>query len=112
MKFPSFIRLPRNKRFGIDPRYYDPIKEEIEERTSAIKREMEGEANESTPGRISFARKTSAVPQTSFIQMGIAALLGGGVVGWLYFGNQILNILWVFVPIYLYFRFKKTKRSN
>ena len=43
MKLPSFIKLPGHKKFTITPRYYDPIKEEIMERTEAIKRKMSRE---------------------------------------------------------------------
>ncbi|MBV6645177.1 MAG: hypothetical protein KI790_06995 [Cyclobacteriaceae bacterium] len=108
MKFPSLIRLPRNKRFTIEPRYYDPIKEEIEERTEKIRREMQGDQEGAfSPGRIAFERKTQSIPAGSFLQLIIAAILGLGVIGWLFYGNQIFYVLYACVPIYLYFRFKK-----
>lgn len=44
MKLPSIFKTASYQRFEIKPRYYDPIKEEIEERTARIKRELE-EAN-------------------------------------------------------------------
>lgn len=28
----SFVRLPRNQKFNYEPRYFDPLKEEIDER--------------------------------------------------------------------------------
>lgn len=113
MRFPSLIRLPRNRRFTIEPRYYDPIKEEIEERTRKIKQEMQGKNGdgEYVPGRISFERKTSPVPNSSFLQLLIAAVLGGGVVGWLYYGNVIFYTLWLIVPIYLFFRLRSLRRK-
>lgn len=43
MKFPSLFRTTAPMRFDVKPRYYDPIKEELEERTSRIKRELEEE---------------------------------------------------------------------
>jgi hypothetical protein len=43
MKFPSIFRTASPMRFDIKPRYYDPIKEEIEERTARIKSELEQE---------------------------------------------------------------------
>jgi hypothetical protein len=114
MKFPSLIRLPRNKRFEVSPRYYDPIKEEIEERTRRIKQEMEsGNAGEYVPGRISFERKTESVPSTSLIQLGIAALLGIMVVGWLFYGGQFFYyVLYAAIPIYIYFRFIRKRSKN
>ena len=43
MKLPTIFRTASHQRFSIKPRYYDPIKEEIEERTSRIKMELEQE---------------------------------------------------------------------
>lgn len=40
MKLLSIFKTPTYQKFAIKPRYYDPIKEEIEERTSRIKREL------------------------------------------------------------------------
>jgi hypothetical protein len=108
MKFPSLIRLPRNRKFGIEPRYYDPIKEEIEERTRLIKQEMEGTADgtEYVHGRISFQRKTQSVPNASLMQLAIAAFLGILIIGWLYVGNDIFYyMLFAAVPVYVYLRF-------
>ena len=109
IKFPSMIRLPKNKRFTVEPRYYDPIKEEIEERTRRIKEEMTGQARDGqyTRSRIVFERKTQSVPSASFLQLLIAAALGLGLIGWLYYGNDVLYALWLAVPVYLYYRFRK-----
>ena len=54
MKLPSLTRLPKNRRFNFQPRYYDPIKEEIEERTSRIKKEI-GDSSEFYREHISAA---------------------------------------------------------
>lgn len=43
MKLPTIFRTASHQRFEIKPRYYDPIKEEIEERTARIKMELEQE---------------------------------------------------------------------
>lgn len=115
MRFPSFIKVARFRRFELTPRYYDPIKEEIEERTERIRREMIGHGQDAegySPTRISFERRTSSVPNTSMMQMLIAAILGSLVVGWLYFGNDIFYALWLAVPVYLYFRLKKSPRQT
>ena len=46
MKLPSIVRVSKPRRFDITPRHYDPIKEEIEQRTLAIKKELlEGAEN-------------------------------------------------------------------
>ncbi len=113
MRFPSLFRLPQSQRFQIKPRYYDPIKEEIKERTERIKREEEsGIKSDYMPGRISFERKTTAVPSASFLQLIIAAVLGGLLVGWFYYGNDVFYVLWVSVPIYGYYRFRKILKRN
>lgn len=110
MKFPSIIKTARYRRFEVEPRYYDPIKEEIEERTERIKRELNGEYDaQYTGGRISFDRKTRKTANASMLQLVIAAVLGSGVMGWLYFGNDIFYALWLVVPIYLFFRFRKPR---
>lgn len=40
MGIPRFIKLPGHKRFEYTPRYWDPEKEEFEERVRQIKQEM------------------------------------------------------------------------
>ena len=111
MRFPSLIRLPRNKQFEVKPRYYDPIKEEIAERTARIKKELEGEASGEPSGRITFERKSAAAPNASMLQLAIAAILCLGILGWLNYGNDIAYALLAFIPIYFYFRFKRLFRK-
>ena len=108
MKIPSFIKLPNHKKFIITPRHYDTIKEEIAERTEMIRKEMSGEEHFGTrSSRITFDRRSSQGPLTSGLQLVIAAILGLFVLGWLYFGNQIGYILWLALPVYGYFKFRK-----
>ena len=114
MRFPSLFRLPRHQQFRIQPRYYDPVKEEIKERTERIKEEMDGKAEGNyQPSKISFRRKTKSAPATSMIQLGIAALLGVMVLGWLQFGNEVFYyLLWIVFPIYLIYRLKSVRRRK
>lgn len=114
MRFPSLFRLPRHQQFRIQPRYYDPVKEEIKERTQRIKEKMEGKADAPyQSSKITFKRKTKSAPLTSMIQLGIAALLGLMVLGWLQFGNEVFYyVLWIIVPIYLIYRLKSLKRRK
>ena len=108
MKLPSFIKLPGHKKFTITPRYYDPIKEEIMERKEAIKRKISREENFKTSDhKITIDRRSSQRPNTLGLQIVIAIGLSLGIVGWLYFGNYILNLLWLIIPTYLIFKFKK-----
>ena len=108
MKLPSFIKLPGHKKFTITPRYYDPIKEEIMKRTEAIKRKMSKEENFKTSDhKITIDRRSSQRPNTLGLQIVIALGLSLGIMGWLYFGNSILNLIWLIIPTYLIFKFKK-----
>ena len=114
MRFPSLFRLPRHQQFHIQPRYYDPVKEEIKERTERIKKSMDGERDtDYTPAQISFKRKTKSAPATSMIQLLIAAVLGMMILGWLEFGNDIFfYLLWIVVPAYIFYRLKILRRRK
>lgn len=118
MKVPSIVRLPKYKSFSYEPRHYDPIKEEIEERTERIRRELEaenliekredeeGQAKTHSAASISFRRKERSNNNATLLQLAIAALLGALVVGWLYYGDKIFYSLFLIFPVYIYFRFK------
>ena len=58
MGIPRFIKLPGHKQFNYSPRYYDPDKEEREDRIRRIKQEMgidiPGDPTRSTIRRGSF----------------------------------------------------------
>ena len=113
MKLPSFIKLPDHKKFTIAPRYYDPIKEEIMERTEIIKRKMSGEENfEVKAHKITFDRRASPGPNTSGLQILIALILGSSFLGWLNYGNSILYLLWLILPVYLFLKFKKKRAKR
>lgn len=114
MRFPSLFRLPKHQQFRIQPRYYDPVKDEIKERTERIKEEMEGkDAGDYRPSRIEFKRKAKSAPATSMLQLGIATLLGLMVLGWLQFGNEIFYyLLWIALPVYLLYRLKTLRKRK
>ncbi len=57
MKLPTIFRTASHQRFAIKPRYYDPIKEEIEERTARIKMELEQEGEIEESGDTSSSRR-------------------------------------------------------
>ena len=90
MRFPSLFRVPKYQQFEIKPRYYDPVKEEIKERTERIKQEMEGkERGEHEPTRISFRRKTKSAPMTSMLQLPDCGSFRHVGFGWLQFGSEV-----------------------
>jgi hypothetical protein len=110
MKLPSLTRLPKNNRFNFQPRYYDPIKEEIEERTSRIKKEL-GESDEYYREHISSAfrrrartQKTSGILQFIFIISFVFISFG-----YIYFGNQIFYAFLILIPLYIWM--KRRSRS-
>ena len=97
MKLPSIINIPAYLRFKYEPRFYDPVKEDIDGRRTRIKRQIDGEKRRGTYSsatRIegSFTRRTPYEGKSSFLRLTIAAILFSGVVGFLYFGNIALYI--------------------
>ncbi|MEN8230823.1 MAG: hypothetical protein ABFS38_21895 [Bacteroidota bacterium] len=62
MGIPRFIKLPGHKQFNYSPRYWDPEKEERDERVRRIKQEMgydmPSDSNRSTIRRGSFRQAT------------------------------------------------------
>lgn len=62
MGIPRFIKLPGHKQFNYSPRYWDPDKEELEERIRRIRQEMgvdvPSDPNRSTIRRGSFRQAT------------------------------------------------------
>lgn len=45
MGIPSFFKVPQNRRFNFVPRYYDPDREEFEQRVARAKREVEQDSS-------------------------------------------------------------------
>ncbi|EMS33086.1 hypothetical protein C943_00363 [Mariniradius saccharolyticus AK6] len=109
MKLPSILRVASPQRFEIKPRYYDPIKEEIEQRTARIKKELQAEgkiplADEDTEDmtysssiRGAFAsgnhirgRSTSLFNSASMLRLVIFMILIAAVFGYIYLGPEAL----------------------
>ena len=102
MRFPSILKIPEHKRFKLQNRYYDPVKEDIENRTAKIKAEMERrkKLEEIDPsGRES--RIAGAFSQKSYykesksgmLRFTLMVVLFFGTIGYLYLGNVVLYIL-------------------
>ncbi|MDN3204958.1 hypothetical protein [Algoriphagus sediminis] len=131
MKFPSIFRTNSPMRFDIKPRYYDPVKEEIEQRTSQIKKDLEaqglldksGEEGENYESSIrgSFAnyrggikeRSKNPFSSTAMIRTMIILFLVGSLFGYIYFGPIVFEIIaysaLLIIAIYLFFRLKPKK---
>jgi hypothetical protein len=135
MKLPSIFRTASHARFEIKPRHYDPIKEDIEDRTSRIRQELirDGQLSDAeieegvekrrglgTGIRGSFAhrgmkpKKASMISTSSIIRTILFFCMIIGVFGYIYVGPEIFYYL-VFGAIgiaggYYLLRFlKKTK---
>ena len=120
MKIPSIIRIPKHQRFHIEPRYYDPVKEEIEQRTSRIKKELElekqGRAAEesdneyrtriagSFSGRIAKRERSGS---TGLFQFLLVIVLFLSFIGYLYIGNSALYVLGLFMALFIYLKVRK-----
>ncbi len=135
MKFPSLFRTNTPMRFDIKPRYYDPVKEEIEQRTSRIKKELaaKGELDENDLDRIgsfgsgikgSFAQHKgirersgeNAFTSTAMIRTFIFLILVGSIFGYIYLGPVIFEFLLygaaIVFAIYFFFKLKSKRKNN
>ena len=134
MKFPSIFNTSSPMRFDIKPRYYDAVKEEIDQRTSRIKRELlaegliqdEDEDLGSYGGGIkgSFAQyrgiKERSAPNifasTAMIRTLIFLILLGSIFGYIYLGPVIFEYMayatLLIGAIYFFFRLKSKKKND
>ena len=106
MRFPSLFRVPKNTRFNYEPRYYDPVKEELDQRVTRIQQEMKEEKHIDLRStfRETYERRKKAGRKASANQIIVLTLVAGGTVGWLFYGNNALYALLLVFPIYIYFR--------
>ncbi len=117
LKLPSLTKKPRYQRFHMEPRYYDPIKEDIANRTARIKAELgmtdddETDFGYSSQISGSFRRNLKhtkgKVDQTSMIRLIVLIALVLLVGGFVYIGTEVFYILLLYVPFYLW---KKIRR--
>ncbi|MBR9998418.1 MAG: hypothetical protein KFF73_05570 [Cyclobacteriaceae bacterium] len=109
MRLPTLTRLPKNKRFNFQPRYYDPIKEEIVERTSRIKSEINQETSAAYRENISaaFRRRSRAEKKSGVMQFGFVILFLLIFIGFLTFGEKIFLSFLLLIPIYIWIKMKR-----
>jgi hypothetical protein len=133
MKLPSLFKTSQHSRFDVKPRYYDPIKEEIEQRTSRIKRELIAEGQLSADeasleednydvgssirgsfqGSLIKGRSSSALSSTGVLRLFIFLLLLGGIFGYIYIGQVVIHIiLYAAAGIFGFYIFKRLKNKN
>ncbi len=134
MKFPSVFRTAAPMRFDIKPRYYDPVKEEIDQRTSRIKRELQSEGilKEGEEGLDSYGAglrgafsqhrgikersSPNAFASTAIIRTMIFLILMGSIFGYVYLGpvvfEYMLYMVMLIVAVYFFFRLKPKKKNE
>ncbi|UXX78359.1 hypothetical protein N7E81_13435 [Reichenbachiella carrageenanivorans] len=115
MKFPSLIRTSKFSQFHYEPRYYDPIKEEIEGKLKAARANQNNPSD--TPSYTSsisaaFRKRERKSNQASVVQMLIAAAMLLTFVGWVFYGNQVFYVYLLLSPLYFYFRLKGRNKSR
>jgi len=113
MKFPSFLKIPKHQRFRFEPRYYDPVKEEIEQRVSRIQKEISDDdsIDDNYRQRISssYQRRTydRRTPVGSGLQQFMMMIiLFGGFIGYIFLGNIALYALLLLIVLYAYLRLR------
>lgn len=109
MKIPSLSRLPRYTRFNFEPRYYDPVKEDIQNRTERIKGELKITSSHSHRELIksAFNNRAKREKSSDLMQILLIIILSGTFGGWLLYGNVALYFGLVSFPLYLFFRTRK-----
>ncbi len=130
MKIPGlFTKSAKYHRFEYKPRYYDPKKEEHDEREARLRKEIaleKGEApvEENNPydhrvrmkGAFQSARKRSAPtkdePNYAVIRLGILLIISLLLVGFFQWGGKVVYALFLVFPIWIYLRFFKKKKTE
>lgn len=109
MKFPSLSRVSNYKRFNFEPRYYDPVKEDIQNRTERIKGELNITSFKSHREHIksAFSKRAKRDKTSDFMQLLLIIIMLGTFGGWLIYGTVVLYISLVVFPIYIFIRTRK-----
>jgi hypothetical protein len=117
MNIKGFFKTARYQRFHLEPRYYDPVKEDIQNRTSRIKAEMGLTNGDIDPGfrsqiRGSFRKNMKHTPskaggQAAMLRIIIFTVLVLLVGGFVYVGTEIFYVFLLYVPFYLWKKFRK-----
>ncbi|MDH5475072.1 MAG: hypothetical protein OEX22_05215 [Cyclobacteriaceae bacterium] len=117
MRIPSILKIPKHQRFNVEPRYYDPVKEDISQRTSRIKKELEASDNKETESENEYktqiagsfsGRIVKRDRSANFFQFLLIIVLTASSVGYLYFGDVALYLLGIFMLLFVYIKFKKS----
>lgn len=106
MKIPSLTKIPQHQKFSYAPRFYDPIKEDIEQRTERIRKEMGRNPTSSYQSSFqhAFGRRSSENRKSNITQLVIIMLLMVTIFGYIYYGNVALYLILIIAPVYIFVR--------
>jgi hypothetical protein len=108
MKIPSLVRVPKYRRFNFEPRHYDPIKEDLKNRTELIEQQLKNNSSETAiKQRISetFVRdKHRTGGKINGLQIALVFLLSATFVGYVYIDFYAFFITGVIISIYVLFK--------
>lgn len=112
MKIPSLVKLPKYSKFNFEPRYYDPVKEDIENRTQMIRAELEAHERISPDERARFSsemeqtysRRAAQDQKSTIMQVVFIFLFIGLFAGYLFYGNYVLYAAFIILPMYILYR--------
>ncbi|MGK7389541.1 MAG: hypothetical protein ACNS60_04295 [Candidatus Cyclobacteriaceae bacterium M2_1C_046] len=121
MNINPFYRSPKYQKFHLEPRYYDPVKEEMQEREEQIRRRMamgnaslndnpDASEDENFHSSIqgSFTRRRSAPGSSaSIMQLIIMLLLAGLIFGYIFIGEMALYVVVLISCVLLYLKMKR-----
>lgn len=112
MKLPTLTRLARYKRFDYQPRYYDPVKENVQARVKSIQKRMEQEntgvyQQNDTRIREAFQQNRRKSKQIDLMQIAFILLFGGTIYAYLEYGNPVIIPAFSLFVGYVWLRIKK-----
>lgn len=109
MKLPSIFRVPGHQRFDIQPRYYDPIKEDIDKRTNRIRQELKNERNGGRADSIreAYRVRTGSNRSADLFQFLMIIIVGVSIGGYLMYGANVYFALLLLIPLYIFLRRRK-----
>ena len=114
-----FTKTPKYQRFSYTPRFYDAKKEEMEAREKRIKSELETKKGDEVDltqhrsiiaGSFHAARKRSkpsTTPNAAILRSVVLLFLVLFLMAFLTWGTVALYGFLLFVPVYVYLKFKK-----
>lgn len=109
MKVPSIFRLPKYQRFEIRPRYYDPVKEDIDKRTSRIRQQINNEKSgiKTESIRDAYEARRNSNKSADLFQVLMIGIISVALGGYIFYGANIYYALLLLIPLYIFLRRKK-----